>query len=189
MADDTPAPDVDTDGEGTPPTPPAATDEDTLGDGGLKALREERKARRDAEARNRLLEEKAARLDELEEATKTEAQKNAERAEKADRRTAELEAELARTRFAADHGLTGTQAEWLKGTTPEELAESLEKLREDFPDAFPSDDEGDDEDDTAPSLPRPPKPALKAGKGDPTKDPALDDPLAEALAAKVGAPR
>jgi hypothetical protein len=67
---------------------------ETLGEAGLKALVEERKARREAEAKVRSLEPLAARAKEIDEANKSEAQKLAD----------ELEAAKASsTQAASDH--------------------------------------------------------------------------------------
>lgn len=68
---------------------------------------------------------KAARLDELEEQNKTEAQKAAERLEAAERRAADLELKAARAEVAAAKGVP---ADLLTGSTVEELSASADAL-------------------------------------------------------------
>lgn len=68
---------------------------------------------------------KAARLDELEEQNKTEAQKAAERLQAAERRAAELEQKANRAEVAATKGVP---AELLTGSTVEELQASADAL-------------------------------------------------------------
>lgn len=91
---------------------PATTepDEGALGDAGKKALQQERKARRDAEA---ALRDAQSRIDDLERGN--------------------VLGEVAR-----DRGLTPSQAERLKGSTREELEADADDLLESFkPDPVP----------------------------------------------------
>lgn len=71
------------------------------------------------------LKGKAQRLDEIEEQSKTELQKAIERAEKAERRVAEVEVSALRFKVAADKGVP---ANLLTGTTEAELTASADAL-------------------------------------------------------------
>lgn len=115
-----------------------ATQDDTasLGEGGQKALAAERKARAAAEkTANSAAKERdrlAARLQELEDRDKSEAQKLAERAQ-----TAETEAEKARTKLlrfevASEKKLPASWANRLQGSTKEELEADAESLLKDL---------------------------------------------------------
>lgn len=72
--------------------------------------------------------EKALRLDELEEATKTEQQKLADAAELARKEAAETATELAKLRAAVKHGLNDEDLELLGTGTPEEIEGRAERL-------------------------------------------------------------
>ena len=72
----------------------------------------------------------AERLAQIEEADKTELQKVTGRAETAETRAADAEAELARMRVAIDKGLPADLVDRLRGDTPEELAADADKLLE-----------------------------------------------------------
>ncbi|MBW3663566.1 MAG: hypothetical protein KY469_10740 [Actinobacteria bacterium] len=74
------------------------------------------------------LKPKAAKLKELEDADKTEAQRAAERAAEAEKRAAEAEAQAAKLEAAVKHGLTEEDLDLLGTGTPEEIAERAEKL-------------------------------------------------------------
>ena len=110
----------------------------SLGEGGQKALAAERRARAAAEKtatsaakeRDRL----AARLQELEDRDKTEAQRLADRAQ-----AAETEAEKARTKLlrfevASSKKLPASWANRLQGSTKEELEADAEALLKDLKD-------------------------------------------------------
>lgn len=71
------------------------------------------------------LREKASRLDELEEAQKTELEKAQERATKAEAKAVEAELRVTRTEIANKHNVP---AELLQGTTAEDLEKSAEAL-------------------------------------------------------------
>ena len=98
--------------EGAQGTPEA------LGDGGKRALAAERKLRVEAEKRATAA---TTRAQELEDAQKTEAQRDKDRAEKAEKEAAEASAKLLRLEVASEKGLTARQAARLSGTTREEL--------------------------------------------------------------------
>src|SRR5690606_18429359 len=92
-----------------PTTEPAATaepsskpDETQLGDAGKKALDEERKARRDAEARLKELEPLAKKAKELEDAQKSESEKLNEKLTLAEGKARESETAALRLEIALD---------------------------------------------------------------------------------------
>ena len=106
----------------------AAMDEDSR-----KALRDHLSARNDQIARYRRrlseVEPKAAKYDKAEEAAKSEAQKAAEAMARAERERDEAKAHLLRYEvIAAYPGLQAGDAEFLTGTTREELEASAAKL-------------------------------------------------------------
>lgn len=80
------------------------------------------------EARAKENAEKAKRLDELEEASKTEQQKLADAAELARKEAAETAAELAKLRAAVKHGLSDDDLELLGTGTAEEIEARAERL-------------------------------------------------------------
>jgi hypothetical protein len=104
----------------------SATDQQ-LGVAGKKALDAERREKRAAERRAAELE---ARLKEFEDRDKTEAQKLAERAEKAEAELATLQAASLRAEVALEKGLTPAQAKRLIGSTREELEADADELLE-----------------------------------------------------------
>jgi hypothetical protein len=81
------------------------------------------------------LKAKAQRLDEFEEAQKSEAEKAAERLTQAEQRAAEAEAKALRREVALEHGLSSGDAELLDNLTDEgamrRLAERLAAVNED----------------------------------------------------------
>lgn len=117
--------------EQPPATPvadtPGATPEQPLGEGGEKALKAEREARKTAE---RQLREAQQRLQEFEDRGKTEAEKLAERAASAEAELAESRTRLARLEAAAAAGLSLEHADRLIGSTPEELAADAKRFAE-----------------------------------------------------------
>lgn len=133
------------------PTPP--TD---LGDAGKKALEAERKARRDAEAQLKNLQDE---LQAIKDRDKSDGEKLAEKLAAAEKRAADAEAQALRLEVAAEKGV---KPRWLTGTTREELEAAAEEYLADHPPAT-----GD--------KPAPAKPAedLRGG-GDPTEDPPVD---------------
>jgi pyruvate/2-oxoglutarate dehydrogenase complex dihydrolipoamide acyltransferase (E2) component len=72
--------------------------------------------------------DKAKRLDELEEANKSEQQKLADAAELARKEAAETAVELAKLRAAVKHGLTDDDLELLGTGTPDEIEARAERL-------------------------------------------------------------
>lgn len=94
----------------------------------VKTLAEQKKAIRDLKAR-------AAKLDEIEESQKSEAEKAADRLAKAEQRAAEAEAKVLRREIALEHSLSKDDAELLDGLTDEaamrRLAERLAAASED----------------------------------------------------------
>lgn len=100
-------------------TPPASQDE-------LNRIIEQRLAReRGKFADYADLQAKAKRLDEIEEQTKSETQKEREKREAAEKRAAELEVRALRATIAATKGI---DPELLTGTTEEEITAAAEKL-------------------------------------------------------------
>jgi hypothetical protein len=92
-----------------------------------KAREQEKRAKDNADA--------ARRLAEIEEASKTEAQKAADRLATAEKSAADATAALARLEVALDKGLTPSQAKRLVGTTREELEADADELLKDIGDA------------------------------------------------------
>ncbi|MFG3476469.1 hypothetical protein ACGF3K_14555 [Streptomyces sp. NPDC047980] len=109
-------------------------DATTLGEGGQKALAAERKARAAAEkavtATQKERDRLAARLQELEDRDKTEAQKLAEAKAAAESEAATARQELLRYRVAAAKKLPASLAARLQGSTEEEMAADADALLE-----------------------------------------------------------
>ena len=114
------------------------------------------------------------KIQDAEDADKTEAQKAADRATQAESDAKAARAEAARLKVALRKGLTETQAKRLVGETEEEMESDADELLESFK---PADDKG-----------KPPggkpKESLRGG-GDPTDEPVETDP--DKLAAMVKA--
>jgi len=150
------------------PKEPATGD---LGEAGRKALREERAARQAAEKSAADLE---ARLKAIEDKDKTETQRAADTATKAEAARVAAEARADRLEVAMAKGLTPGQAKRLQGANRAELEADADDLLESFP---------------AAEAPRPPpngKPTERlSGGGDPTM-PLNGDPLEQALRQKLG---
>lgn len=103
-------------------TPPATQDE-------LNKIISERIARERAKfADYKDLQSKAAKFDEIEQASKSEQERLTERAEAAERRAAELEAQTVRLEVASQNGLSPAQAKRLVGSTREELEADAKEL-------------------------------------------------------------
>lgn len=124
----------------TPPaggeTPPPAGEDDTLGDGGKKALQSEREARKAAE---KLAADREARIKELEDAGKSADDRERERIanlEKSDRdkdvAIAERDAKLMRYEIAAAKGLDLKAALRLQGSTKEEIEADADEFAKSF---------------------------------------------------------
>lgn len=87
---------------------------------------------REQEARAKANATAAQRLEEIENASKTEQQRAAEALTAAERRASEAEAAALRLEVAADKGLTPAQAKRLVGSTREELEADAEDLLTNF---------------------------------------------------------
>lgn len=84
----------------------------------VKTLAEQKRAIRDLKAR-------AAKLDEIEEAQRTDAEKAADRLAKAEQRAAEAEARVLRREVALEHRLSAEDAELLDALTDEDAMRRL----------------------------------------------------------------
>lgn len=122
----TDTPEADTAPEPTAPEPTATADEVAK----WKALA------RKHEAEVKQLRPQAAKAKELEDAQLTELEKTAERAAQAEARAAALELQVTRERVAREKGLTDF-AEFLTGTTEEEIAAQADRLAERLPGRAP----------------------------------------------------
>lgn len=78
------------------------------------------------------LKAKAEKFDKVDEASKTEVQKERERAEKAESALTPTQAQVARLEVALEKGLTATQAKRLVGSTKEEFAADADVLLSDL---------------------------------------------------------
>lgn len=138
MADDPTNPgDGPDEGDEPEPTPdPATGGGDSLGDAGRRAIEAERKARRDAEARLKArikeLEPLASKAKELEDSTKSEAQRLADERDAHRSRAERAEQDLLRLRVALRKGLTETQAKRLVGASEEDLEADADELLASF---------------------------------------------------------
>ena len=120
----------------TPDTNEAAAEE-TLNEGGVKALRAERDARKAADARVKDLEAQVAALS----VSLDEAKANAtSAAEEAATQVADLQTQLARLQVIHEKAVPDALAEFVQGTTAEELAASAEKLLAAIPAPGPASD-------------------------------------------------
>jgi hypothetical protein len=103
-------------------TPPATQDE-------LNKIISERIARERAKFSDYSdLKSKAAKFDELDQASKSEQERLTERLAAAEARAAEIEGRALRLEVAAENGLTPAQAKRLVGSTREELEADAEEL-------------------------------------------------------------
>lgn len=118
-------------------TTDTAPAEETLNEGGVKALRAERDARKAADARVKDLEAQVAaltvNLDEVK-ANATSA------AEEAATQVADLQTQLARLQVIHEKAVPDALAEFVQGTTAEELAASADKLLAAIPAPAPASD-------------------------------------------------
>lgn len=116
---------------------PEAPAEDTLTEGGVKALRAERDARKAADARVKDLEAQVAALT----VSLDEAKANATTAaEQAATQVADLQTQLARLQVIHEKAVPDALAEFLQGSNTEELKESAEKLLAAIPAPAPASD-------------------------------------------------
>lgn len=117
-------------------TPPASQEE-------LNKIISERVARERAKfADYSDLKSKAAKFDELDQASKTEQERLTERLAAAEARAAEVEARALRLEVASENGLTPAQAKRLVGSTREELEADAKELLATFQ-PTKSDDDGE----------------------------------------------
>lgn len=146
------------------PEPVKGEGDDQLGTGGKKALDAERKARRDAEAKLKELEPLAKAAQEKAEAEKSELTKATEALTA--ERDARTKAEVALLRYtvAADKGVPTKLAQFLAGTTKEDIEASADTLLTEI---------GNGE---RPGVPGKPTERLVSGKPSSTLD--SDDPMA-----------
>ncbi len=106
--------------------PPAQSPEQSLGEAGQRAIREER-ARAKAAEKER--DEAVARLKKLDEEKLSEHEKATRRAEEAERRAAEAESRALRLEVVTETGLPAAMAGRLQGATKDELLADAESLR------------------------------------------------------------
>lgn len=97
-----------------------------------KQWRKWRELARKHEGQSKANADKAKRFDELEEASKSELQKAADKAAEAEKRAAEAEQRALRMEIAHAKGLTPAQAKRLVGSTKEELETDADELLETF---------------------------------------------------------
>lgn len=110
---------------------------DTLNEGGVKALRAERDARKAADARVKDLEAQVAALT----VNLDEAKANATTAaEQAATQVADLQTQLARLQVIHDKAVPDALADFLQGSNTEELTASAEKLLAAIPAPAPASD-------------------------------------------------
>lgn len=114
-----------------------ATAEETLNEGGVKALRAERDARKAADARVKDLEAQVAALTVSLDETKT---AGTAAAEQAAAQVAELQAKLARAEVIHTMHVPDALADFLQGSNTEELKASAEKLLAAIPAPAPASD-------------------------------------------------
>ncbi len=116
---------------------PEAPTEETLTEGGVKALRAERDARKAADARVKDLEAQVAALTVSLDETKTAA---AAADEQAAATVADLQTQLARANVIHSMKVPDALADFLQGSTAEELTASAEKLLAAIPAPAPASD-------------------------------------------------
>lgn len=158
--------------DGTPPDPADTGKEkdDDGGDGGTDLAAEVAKWKamsRKHEAQAKANADAAKRLQEIEDADKSELQKLQEKAESEGRKAADATLELARLRVAMRKGLTETQAKRLIGKTEEELEADAAELLESFAAGAKGDDDA--------GKPTRPKERLRSG-ATPDGEPDETDP-------------
>ena len=128
---------TDTNASDQTPDTNAAAAEETLNGGGVKALRAERDARKAADARVKDLEAQVAALTVSLDETKT---AGSVAAEQAAAQVAELQAKLARAEVIHTMHVPDALADFLQGSTAEELTASAEKLLAAIPAPAPASD-------------------------------------------------
>lgn len=144
---------------------PKDAPQDAPKDPDYKAEAEKWKAlARKHEAQAKANADKAKKLDELEDASKSEVEKATAKVTEAEKRAQEAELRALRLEIAAEKGLTPAQAKRLVGTNREELEADADELVE----TFKPDDNGGKQ-----PPPGKPKENLRGGS-DPTEDPEPD---------------
>lgn len=113
------------------------------------------------------LKAKASRFDELDAASKTEAEKAAQRAADAETKAAAAEARALRLEVAADKGLSPAQAKRLTGSTKEELEADADELLDTFKPST--------SDEEKPTPGGPPKETLRTGAAPTEPEPTKED--------------
>lgn len=147
-------------------TPPASQDE-------LNKIISERVAReRQKFADYSDLKSKAAKFDELDQASKTEQERLTEKLAAAEARAAEIEGRALRLEVASENGLTPAQAKRLVGSTREELEADAKELLATF---TPSKSEDDSQETVTDSL------DLGIRSGSPQKGKSTADLFAAAI--------
>jgi len=122
--------------KGDPPAEPTTkqgepADEETLGEGGKKALVAERKARSDAE---RERDDLKARLDKIEAANMSDLERAQKEAADAKEAAAKATTDALRFRIAAQHGISDEDAElFLTGSDADTLSKQATRLKERTP--------------------------------------------------------
>lgn len=160
--------------DGTPQPPEGGDPEPFDPERAMAKIRKANSENQGLRTRLKELEEKAARLDELENANKSEQQRAQEAREAAEKRAHDAEQRLLRLEVATEKGLTPAQARRLVGTTREELEADADELLESFGTPTPPPGE---------AVPRRPREALRpGGRGEP-EPPEETDP--RKLAARV----
>jgi len=158
------------DGKGEQPAKSkSGTDEDKLGDGGKRALQEERKARRDAEKNLTALQ---ARLQEFEDRDKTELQRAIERAEAAEKGASSMRVANTRLMAAVTHNIPPELMDLLGDGTDEEIDARAKLLADKLATAAPPPESAPEPERRAPVSTRPVE-SLTAG-GQPAGQKALD---------------
>jgi hypothetical protein len=141
----------------------SATEDDKpdteLGEGGKKALEQERRARKAAE---KSMKDLQTRLAELEDKDKSEGDKLRDQLKQAEKDRDDARLSVMRLEIASSKGLTPAQAKRLVGATKEDLEADADELLESFK---PADDKTPPDDK--------PRERLKGG-GDPTEEPEPD---------------
>lgn len=156
-----PAPEPTNDPTPDPPADPPEPAKDPT-DWVAEARKWEKRAKENSDA--------AARLQELEDAQKSEQDKLTERLTAAEKRAADNELRAMRLEVAAEKGLTKAQAKYLTGTTEDELTEAADELLELFAPA---------EEDGGPS--RRPQERLRPGATPSTEPEKSPEELADAV--------
>ena len=160
-------------GQQDPPDPPDGDDGGQDGAGGEPDWKAEaakwKSMSRKHEGQAKANADAAKRLQELEDANKSETQKLADKATEAEKRAAAAEAKATKYEVAAELGIQAKHLRYLHGATREEIEESAKALLEDFPEIY------DAKSDTDSGKPTRPKERLRSGAA-PDEEPDESDP-------------